>query len=58
LGPEFFGEDFDPIRLTRELQQHGFKFISEACPVKFAGKIDQQQNDDGSVTFTQTEAEQ
>jgi hypothetical protein len=55
LGHEYFGSNFDPQRLVNELKRHGFKFISEGCPTKFAGKLDQQQHDDGSVTFTQTE---
>lgn len=58
IGPEFFGNNFVPNALTRELKAHGFKFVRETCPIKFAGTVTQTLHDDGSVTFTQTGAEQ
>lgn len=53
LGPEYFGANFSPTKLTSALKQQGFEFISETCPVQFAGKTERIKHDDGAVTFIQ-----
>lgn len=53
IPADYFGPDFNPVRLTDELKRRGFVFLSDHCPVKFAGTVTQTENPDGSVTFTQ-----
>jgi len=44
---------FSPEAITKRLKTAGFKFHSDVCPVKFAGKFGARKNEDGSVTFRQ-----
>lgn len=58
IPSDYFGPNFSASVLTNELKARGFKFLSEKCPIKFAGTVTQTQHDDGSVTFVQEGAEQ
>ena len=47
--------ELGPHGVVEELKKHGFKFLSESCPIKFAPNFEQIVNADDSVTYKQWE---
>jgi hypothetical protein len=46
-------KSFDPVAFVAKLKAAGFKFVSEACPVKLAPGWDTIPGPDGQVIWRQ-----
>jgi len=50
-------DNFNPVSFTQRLEEAGFKFDHDSCPIKIAQPWSREEMPDSSVVWTQWESQ-